>query len=229
MRSHWSYSLAIAGMALLLCGVASGIDTRQSMPNFRATALDGQKYDNASVKGKVVLLQFWATWCKYCRGDQDAVDTVAKEFAEKGLIVLAVDAGEPKRTVKQYLAKSPRAVPVVLMENTNLAAMFDAKGYPLYVLIDADGKIAGELRRRWRTGAPQSSTEGRAGISHSANRVPRPRIFLGSSLRFTARIFAISSVLYCSSNKCRLRLPRPCSADTVPPNATAWRAKSFRR
>jgi hypothetical protein len=74
------------------------------------------------------------------------VDTVAKDFANKGLIVLAVDAGESKRTVKQYLSNSPRAVPIVLMENTNLAAMFSAKSYPLYVLIDADGKIAGELR-----------------------------------------------------------------------------------
>jgi thiol-disulfide isomerase/thioredoxin len=116
------------------------------MPVFRATTLDGQKYNNESVKGKVVLLQFWATWCKYCRGDQDAVDTVAKEFADKGFLVLAVDAGESKKTVKQYLAKSPRAVPIVLMENTNLAAMFSATSYPLYVLVDADGKIAGELR-----------------------------------------------------------------------------------
>jgi thioredoxin-related protein len=71
---------------------------------------------------------------------------VAKEFADKGFLVLAVDAGESKKTVKQYLAKSPRAVPIVLMENTNLAAMFSATSYPLYVLVDADGKIAGELR-----------------------------------------------------------------------------------
>ena len=136
----------MAGVALLMCGVAAGIDARQPMPVFRATTLDGQKYSNESVKGKIMLLQFWATWCKYCRGDQDAVDTVAKEFAGKGLLVLAVDAGESKKTVKQYLEKSPRAVPVVLMENTNLAAMFAAKEYPLYVLIDANGKIAGELR-----------------------------------------------------------------------------------
>ena len=82
----------MAGVALLMCGVAAGIDARQPMPVFRATTLDGQKYSNESVKGKVVLLQFWATWCKYGRGDQDAVDTVAKEFADKGLLVLAVDA-----------------------------------------------------------------------------------------------------------------------------------------
>src|ERR1039457_625166 len=92
MRTYWLSRLAMAGVALLMCGVAAGIDARQPMPVFRATTLDGQKYSNESVKGKVVLLQFWATWCEYGRGDQDAVDTVAKEFADEGLLVLAVDA-----------------------------------------------------------------------------------------------------------------------------------------
>jgi thiol-disulfide isomerase/thioredoxin len=141
----WPWGAATVAV-LVMCGVAAGTDARQPMPNFKATTLDGEKYTNDAVKGKVVLLQFWATWCQYCRRDQEAVDMVAKEFADKGLLVLAVDAGESKRTVKQYLAKTPRAVPIVLMENTNLAAMFAAKSYPLYVLIDADGNIAGELR-----------------------------------------------------------------------------------
>ena len=137
---------AVLAIALLVCHVAAAIDARPPMPVFHATAMDGQKYTNELVKGKVVLLQFWATWCQYCKSDEAAVDVVAKEFADKGLLVLAVDAGESKKKVKDYLAKSPRAVPVVLMENTNLAAMFAAKSYPLYVLVDPQGKIAGELR-----------------------------------------------------------------------------------
>jgi len=116
------------------------------MPNFTATTLDGQRFTNNTVKGKVVLLQFWATWCQYCRRDQEAVDTIGREFAGKGLLVLAVNAGETRKKVKEYLTHSPRAVPIVLMENTNLAALFAAKSYPLYVLVDSDGKIAGELR-----------------------------------------------------------------------------------
>jgi thiol-disulfide isomerase/thioredoxin len=131
-------------LALLVCGVAAAGDIGQTMPRFNATTMDGQKYTNDSVKGKVVLLQFWATWCPYCRQDQAVVDSLAKEFAGKNLVALAVNAGEPRKKVKQYLEGSPRAVPIVLMENTNLAAMFAAKSYPLYVLIDASGKIAGQ-------------------------------------------------------------------------------------
>jgi len=138
--------LALGIMAILACGIAAGIDTGQPMPRFSATALDGQKFTNESVKGKVVLVQIWATWCQYCRRDQPAVDAVSQDFGEQRLLVLAVNAGESKSKVQQYLARSPRRVPVVLMEKTNLAALFPAHAYPYYVAVDADGKIAGELR-----------------------------------------------------------------------------------
>ena len=70
----------------------------------------------------------------------------AKEFAAKGLIVLAIDVGESKKTVKRYLEAHPRGVPIVLMEDTNLAAMYQANAYPIYVVIDRDGFIVGTQR-----------------------------------------------------------------------------------
>jgi thiol-disulfide isomerase/thioredoxin len=98
------------------------------------------------VKGKVVLFEFWTTWCKYCEGEAEIVDDIAKEFADKGLIVLAVDVLESDQTVKRYLADHPRSIPVILTKDTNLAAMYNAKSYPIYVVIDRDGNIAGEQR-----------------------------------------------------------------------------------
>ncbi|HWZ32773.1 MAG TPA: TlpA disulfide reductase family protein [Bryobacteraceae bacterium] len=133
--------LAAASSALAL-----GIDTREPAPKFKAKTLDGEQFDNASIQGKIVLLQFWATWCKYCRSDQPAVDAIVREFTDQGLIVLGVDVGESKKKVKQYLDAAPRACKIVLTEDTNLAAMYAAKSYPLYVLIDRNGKIAGEQR-----------------------------------------------------------------------------------
>lgn len=99
--------------------------------------------DNDALKGKVVLVQFWATWCRYCRADQPVVDTLTREFTPRGLVVLAVDVGESREKVTQYLKKSPRACQVVLMEDTNLAAVFAAQAYPHYVVIDRDGRIVG--------------------------------------------------------------------------------------
>ena len=133
-------------MATLAVLATSGfaIDSRQPAPDFTATAIDGEKFSNESLKGKVVLLQFWTTWCRYCRSDQQAVDSLTKAFKDKGLVVLAVNVGESKKTVKQYLEKSPRACRVVLTEDTNLAARFPSAGFPMYVAIDRSGKIAGQ-------------------------------------------------------------------------------------
>jgi len=126
-----------------LSRVLGAEEGREPAPRFTAKTLDGEKFSNESLKGKVVLVQFWATWCQYCRRDQPSVDAIIGDYADKGLVVLAVNVGEPKRKVKQYLAESPRACRIVLMEDTNLAALYAAKSYPLYVLIDREGNIAG--------------------------------------------------------------------------------------
>lgn len=115
-------------------------------PRFSAKTLAGETFTNASVKGKVVLLQFWTTWCPYCRSEQSLVDAIDKEFGSKGLIVLAVDVGESKKTVKKYLADHPRSCRIVLTDDTNLAAMYAATSYPIYVAIDRAGNVAGTQR-----------------------------------------------------------------------------------
>ena len=130
---------------LTLLGAAKlfAIDTREPAPKFHAKSLDGEKFNNESVKGKAVLLQFWATWCQYCKRDEPVVDAMVGDYGSKGLIVLAIDVRETRKKVERYLQDSPRACKIVLMDDTNLAAMFAAKAFPLYVLIDQNGKIAG--------------------------------------------------------------------------------------
>ena len=74
------------------------------------------------------------------------MDKIGKELAPKGLILLAIDVGESKKTVKKYLEQHPRDCKIVMMEDTNLAAMYQATAYPIYVVIDRDGLIAGTQR-----------------------------------------------------------------------------------
>jgi thiol-disulfide isomerase/thioredoxin len=114
---------------------------RDPAPRFNAKTTAGETFTNSSIKGKVVLLQFWTTWCPYCRGEQEIVDNLQEEFAPQGFVVLAVDVGESKKKVKQYLQETPRSCRIVLTEDTNLAAMYAATRYPIYVVIDRDGNI----------------------------------------------------------------------------------------
>ena len=138
-------------------------ETGQPAPRFRAKTTTGDQFNNASVKGKVVLFEFWTTWCRYCEAEASFVDDVAKEFAGKGLIVLAVDVLEPDQKVKKYLADHPRSVPIVLTKDTNLAAMYNAQSYPIYVVIDRDGNIAAEQHGAAGEGALRSLLK-RAGL-----------------------------------------------------------------
>lgn len=116
---------------------------KHDAPVFSATTLDERKFTAESLKGSVVLIQFWTTWCGYCRRDEQAVEAVTRDFAGKGLVVLAVNVGESKKKVRQYLKDSPRSCNIVLTENTNLAAVFAARSFPFYVALDKQGKVAG--------------------------------------------------------------------------------------
>jgi len=121
-------------------------ETGQPAPRFRAKTTTGDQFNNDSIKGKVVLFEFWTTWCKYCEEEAQLVDDIAREYKSKDLIVLAVNVLEPDQRVKKYLVEHPRKVSIVLTKDTNLAAMYNAQVYPIYVVVDREGNIAGEQR-----------------------------------------------------------------------------------
>jgi thiol-disulfide isomerase/thioredoxin len=136
-------ALFLLALTLATSGVAA---TSEPAPRFNAKTTAGEKFTNDSLKGHVVLLQFWTTWCPYCRREQPLVDSLEKEFRDQGLVVLAVNVNESKKTVKKYLEQSPRACRIVLTDDTNLAAMYAANSYPIYVVIDRDGSVVATQR-----------------------------------------------------------------------------------
>jgi len=156
--------------SVLLCGVAAA-DT--PAPQFTARTIDGQTFTNDSLRGNVVLLQFWTTWCPVCRADQAAVDSVQAAFAGSGLVVLAVDDGEPEALVRRYLQASPRSCAVVATGDRSLALRFGVHSYPHYVVIDRSGNVVasssgggGEAHLRYllgRAGLPSKAETVQAG------------------------------------------------------------------
>jgi thiol-disulfide isomerase/thioredoxin len=118
----------------------------QPAPRFNAKTMKGETFTKESLKGKVVLLQFWTTWCPYCKQDEAVMERIEKQFGDKGLVILAIDVNESKKTVTNYLKQHPRSCRVVLTEDTNLAARFEAKSYPVYVVLDKDGNVSDEAR-----------------------------------------------------------------------------------
>lgn len=147
MRKRLYASMPVVVLLTLLSVFAlAGPNSSQPAPRFHARTMSGENFTNETTKGKVVLFEFWTTWCPYCREEESLVDDINKEFSNKGLVLLAVDVGESKKTVQKYLQAHPRSVRIVLNEDTNLAAMYAARSYPIYVVVDRDGNIAGIQR-----------------------------------------------------------------------------------
>jgi len=128
-----------------LC-VYAAPQTKERAPRFNAKTMDGEKFTNELIKGKVVLLEFWTTWCPYCLDEIPFVEKFNTEYGDKGLLVLTINVGESKKTVKKFLEQHPRKTRLILTEDTNLAAMYEATAYPIYVVIDRDGNISGTQR-----------------------------------------------------------------------------------
>ena len=99
----------------------------------------GEAFSSALLKGKPILIQFWATWCGYCKRDEPAVERIIKESPD--LVVLAVNVGESKDKIRKYLETSPRTAKIAANEDTNLPALYNPRSFPTYVLIDQRGGI----------------------------------------------------------------------------------------
>jgi len=142
--AFWAYLPCALIFAALFA--YAGPQTKERAPRFNAKTVDGEKFTNETVKGKVVLLEFWTTWCPYCFTEAPFVDKLNQEYGDKGLLVLTINVGESKKTVKKYLDLHPRKTRIILTDDTNLAAMYEAVEYPIYVVIDKDGNIAATQR-----------------------------------------------------------------------------------
>jgi peroxiredoxin/outer membrane lipoprotein-sorting protein len=111
-------------------------------PPFTLKGLKGSTIALASYKRKVVLLDFWATWCRPCRIEMPRVEALYKEFKAKGLVVFAVNSGEDLVTVKGFLAKNPYTMPILLDPKGEAARLYQAYAIPTLVVIGKDGKIS---------------------------------------------------------------------------------------
>jgi outer membrane lipoprotein-sorting protein/peroxiredoxin len=115
--------------------------TGKPAADFKLTSLAGKEFSLQDLKGKFVLLNFWATWCGPCRRDLPAVEKLHQEFHRKGLVVLGVDGREDPETVRQFLTESKLSYPILLTPDSGMIQSYNVTAVPTVVLIDADGKI----------------------------------------------------------------------------------------
>ena len=127
----------------------SSVDSPQSLqigkptPNFQFQSPDGQATSLSELRGKPVLLNFWATWCGPCVYEMPYFQQVYNEWSDKGLVVLAINVGESPSTVKSFLQSHDLSLPVLLDTKEDVALRYNIRYFPTTFLIDKNGIIQG--------------------------------------------------------------------------------------
>ena len=116
--------------------------TGKDAPSFRGVSLDGKAYSLDGLKGKAVLLDFWATWCGPCIRSMPTVEKLNEEYRAQGLVVLAVDVGETRETVEKFLKTKNLPYPVIMGDEAGIPAAYGISAFPTFVMIGTDGKVA---------------------------------------------------------------------------------------
>lgn len=114
----------------------------QPLAPFSGAAMDGKPFTNDSVKGKVAMITFWATWCTTCRADEPNVEALQRKFgADPEFLMVGIATQDSRKNVEKFLASGRRNYLNLLDENGRLGIDFGLTGVPETFLVDKEGKV----------------------------------------------------------------------------------------
>jgi peroxiredoxin len=116
---------------------------RREQADFTLNALDGKSWTLKELRGKVVVLNFWATWCPPCRKEMPDLQGLYQQFANQGLVILAIsdeDAGK----VKPFISERKITYPILLDPGRKVNELFQIEGIPKTFVYDRNGKLVAQ-------------------------------------------------------------------------------------
>jgi peroxiredoxin len=152
MNAHRSrtVNIGIVTFAVMLAGLgislAWGMGARPpvvGMPahEFSLPNLSGQAQSLSQYRGKIVLLNFWATWCKPCTTEMPAMQAAYERFRDRDFAVLAINELEDTSKVREHIREHGHTFPVLLDQDNRVANLYGVFGLPVSVFIDEEGVI----------------------------------------------------------------------------------------
>ena len=111
-------------------------------PDFTLPDAGGHPVNLHDLRGKVVVVDFWATWCPPCRKEMPVLQQMRTDLAGKGLVVLGLDVGEDAETVAAFAKKQSYTFPLLLGAEPDVSAQYFVEAYPTTFVVDRRGRIA---------------------------------------------------------------------------------------
>ncbi len=134
-----------------------------SAPDFSLTTFDGQTYKLSDLKGKVVVVNFWASWCIPCREEAPAFQRAWENYRERGLFILGVDYVDTEADAKKFIAEFRQTYPNGADLGTRISQAFRISGVPETYFIDRNGKLLqgidenGRVKANWIGPIPEDA------------------------------------------------------------------------
>jgi peroxiredoxin len=111
-------------------------------PDFMATLGDGKTFQLSAQRGKVVFINFWATWCLPCRAEMPMMETLWRRHRAQSFVMLAVSTDSAPSAVPPFIAQQGFTFPVTLDPTQDLARAYGLRGLPMSVIVDPTGNVA---------------------------------------------------------------------------------------
>ncbi len=118
-------------------------DLQRQQANFTLADLEGHEWTLKNLRGKVVLVNFWATWCPPCRKEIPDLEALYKRFKGQGLVVLGI-SDEPAAKVQPFVRKEKIQYPVLLDPGQKVNGLYSVAGIPMSFVYDRSGKLVAE-------------------------------------------------------------------------------------
>ena len=134
---------AVLGIVLLAASADAAVGLGDRPPEFSLLTREGAPFTLAAVRGRVALIDFWASWCLPCTRALPHLDALARRYAADGLVVVAIGIDKDPDQADRFLAgRVPRPAMVMLRDpGGRLLARFGASGMPALYLLDPSGRV----------------------------------------------------------------------------------------
>ncbi|MGD9168665.1 MAG: TlpA disulfide reductase family protein [Candidatus Thiodiazotropha sp.] len=135
------HQLVVAGVLLLACGVSLAADQPSMAPDFTLKSREGVNIKLSELRGQVVMINFWASWCGPCRQEMPLLEQLFERYQSLGFTLLGVNVDEDRTAGDKMLRDVPVSFPILYDERGKVSQQYQVKAMPSTFMVDRDGRI----------------------------------------------------------------------------------------